>query len=293
MTDEAVYKISDEEITETAKKYYNARLAKDKSSQRHYFFELYKIAVTCSSPLSRKLRARVLQEEKFKNDADQLISEYFFEIIKYYAPEKNPNFSAFMLKFINQYMMKKSMKLGTVFSLDEMLGGDDDAIDESKLAKVGTDEPFKDSESVMMMRTHLPTLITNFYKHLSTKSATKERYHYFRIFNTEYIAQMIYESGNTFYFNKTEAYESTDKGFVEYIASSDYQKLDDLIKIKFRLMSDVIGDYTGSAEKISFPIDQRIVAEYWVRSGIGEKKPTVANVSDFKKKYLEYCRKFL
>ena len=51
---------------------------------------------------------------------------------------------------------------------------------------------------------------------------------------------MIYESGNTRFFNKKEAYESTDNDYIRFIADTDYEKLDDLINLRFRRISEVL-----------------------------------------------------
>lgn len=290
--DVTVSKMSEDEINMIAKKYSDARKSNKKNEENYYMSELYKITIG-DSILNRKLRSIISAESKFKNDTDNYISDYFIENIKYYKYEKNDNFVSFMLMFIKQYLIKNSQRMGKTISLEDMTTDEDGNINYRKIEKIGKDETYRYEELAMQIRAVLPTLITNFYKHLSTKSATKERYYYFRIFNTENIAALIYESGNTRFFNKKEAYESTDKDYIRFIADSDYEKLDDLINLRFRRISEVLEDSSAKNEKISFPVINKVIAEYWYKSGIGNSKPTVANVSDFRKKYSDYCRMIL
>lgn len=291
--------MTNDEINEIAKKYSDAKNSGDKNAVKHYYTELFRITIE-NTELNNKLKSQIYMntmKNKLKNDIDFIISGYAMKQIKYYHTEKNDNFSAYILKFFKQYLGKlavKELKNGDYAeSIEDMTTEEDGSINEKKLKEVGSNEFCNDEERALLIRQRIPTLITNFYKHTSKKEATKARYNYFRIFNTESIASLIYQSGNTRYFNKTEAYESTDKDYIKFISYSDYEKLDDLIFLKFKRYTDIFDNYPDAEKTIEkLPCEQKIVAEYLYKSGLGEKRPEVQSVSDFYNKYLKYCRGF-
>ncbi len=101
---------------------------------------------------------------------------------------------------------------------------------------------------------------------------------------------MIKESQHTRYFNKSEAYESTDKEFVRFIADTSYEKLDDILSMKYRNFSQVLEKYDYEDKEIDVPCDARIISEYFYKSGKSEQRTSASNISQFRKKYEEYFR---
>ena len=291
MLDEVtIKKMTQDGINEIAGKYCEAKKNGDKNDEKSYLTDLCKITIS-DSELNRKLQAKIKINSRYqmmKNDVDYIISGYAMYQIRYYTAESNDNFVSFMLNFFNQYLFR--------YIQDELKnrGGDTSSIDENPIDYAGDEDYAQKEDRTLLLRSRVPTLITNFYGNLSKKQANKARYNYFRIFNTEFIAQLIIESGNTIYFNKTEAYESTDKNFVKFIAYSDYEKLDDLLDLRFRKYSDIFDDYPDEEKAIEeLPCEDKIVAEYLYKSELDNKRPTVANVSDMHQKYKDYRKAFL
>ncbi len=290
--DKAAAAITEKEINETARKFYEAKISNDINEAGHYFSKLYRIA-TENSCLNRKLRSVLAGWEISEYDAEVFISEYFCKQAKNYDYTKNDNFVAFLLEFIWQSLNKKrknDSKKPPSISLDEYLTDDDGNINSNALEKLGAENPFEEDETVIKVRSRLPALITCFYKHNKGKQASKTRYDYFRIFNTENIIECINSSGNTKYFNKAETYESTDRDFVRFITNSSYEKLDDLLSFEFKRFSEVLEDYTYEDKEITIPCEGKIISEYCYKSGKSEKRPTKENISQFRKKYENYFK---
>ena len=61
----------------------------------------------------------------------------------------------------------------------------------------------------------------------------------------------------------------------------------------WHMISEVIEDYPDKKMDISFPVKEKVIAEYWYRSGLGETRPGEGTVSYFKVEYRKYYKVFL
>lgn len=267
--------LTEDEINEYAHKYWKAKKSDDKSEIDYYKIILYSICIS-SSILNKKLKSKLAGFEIYDNDADDEIADYFDYQLKYFNYEKNDNFVAYMMTWLSKYESKKIKK--------------EKERNEKQDENQGVDNPFINEMKRAEIRSRLPMLILNFYKHNSAKKATKARYEYFRVFNTENIIDFIKDSSNTRYFNESEAYESTDKDFVRFIAFTPYKKLGDIIAAEFKMFSDVLEHYDFKDKQIYIPCDSKIISEYFYKSLKYENRPSDANISQFRKKYKEYFR---
>lgn len=281
-----IAQMTEEEINEIAYKYWKAKSVNDKNEIKNYMASLYMISIN-SSVLNRKMKKILASWGLYEKEATDEKIDYFNDMLRYFNWDKNNNFIAFMLGYLPKYEAKKKKKQldEPIESIYKSSGDEDDEIEE-----LGRDESYLKEEKLQYIRSRFPSLISNFYKHNSAKTATKARYDYFRVFSTEKIIEMIKESQNIRYFNKAEAYESTDKEFVRFIANTSYEKIDDILSMKFKNFSDVLEKYDQEDKEIDVPCDANIISEYFYKSGKSEKRPSGANISQFRTKYEEYFR---
>ena len=276
--------ITEAEINEIAKKYWDAKKINDKNEMDNYKIRLYLICIG-TNVLNRKMRAVLATWKIYDDEANDEIIDYFDDMFKYFNYEKNDSFVAYMLRYLPKYKAKKKKN---EFNYESFFYESEEEIIEK--VSIGSETPFENEEILHNVRTRIPLLVLNFYKHNGPKTATPARYNYFKVFNTENIIQLIDESGHTRYFNKAEAYESTDKEFVRFIADTSYEQFDDILSMKYRNFSDVLENYEYEDKEIDVPCDARIISEYFYKSGKSEQRTSASNISQFRTKYEEYFR---
>lgn len=285
MDDAGIIKLTEAEIDALAAKYSEAVTSGNNSERKFYISELFRI-VTGNSILNRKLKAQFSAFRVPASDKDMIISDYFCDNIKYYDVEKNNSFTAFMLCFFKQYIIKVNRKNRYTDSIEDLADEDDN----TSAVIPDASDPHNAAELKLELCARIPSLILGFYQHISSKAATKARFFYFRIFNTEEIAKLIDIIGTSKYFNKNEAYESTDKEYIKFISYSDYTQLDDLLILRYKHIADVIEDYPDKQKLIEMPCGNKIIAEYLYASGNAINRPTDQNISAFRTKYDEYLK---
>lgn len=292
LNDAKIATITEDEINEIARKYYEAKVANDKNTMNYYTTDLYLIA-TKNSILNRKMKSKIRNNSKLNDDPDTYIHDYFTRQLKYFNYEKSNSFVAFMMQFINQPIRKeihKNAKMPTESLDDNGVNDDGDSL-LNKYETTTAYNPFEniDEENVYILRSILPSMINKFYEHNKGKQASDKKYMYFKVFNTEWIVEFVEKSGDR-YFNKAEAYESTDKDYIRFITYSDYESFDDILNFNYKKYSDILDEYNGEDKEVSIPCENKIISEYFFKTEKSETRPSEANVSIFRKKYMELLK---
>ena len=296
-------------VNTLAVEYYQARKNKNKLAELRASSELMRCITKNmdSSPykktISKISRYGLLQEK------DDIVNETLFMSITKYKPVltdengKNKEY-LFFPYYMNALEMcckekcrkKKSKESHEVISIDydpsenETGEHNTEFFSEPADEKAHTIKELETKYSKEAFRKRLPSVVLSFYIHNKGRSASELKLSYFRIFVTNDIIECIIESNNTDYFNKTEAYECTDKEFVRYISFLKYLSLDELKNLRdlenIKKKSDLFPDEKKGCDiPVKIPCEGKVIAEYRYKAKIDLRRITDQNILDYKNKY--------
>lgn len=303
MNDNQYDRSNEERINELAKDYYYARIENNKAAANRASSEIFTLLMKKGSGPFNKTYAKIDSYSLIGNDPQSVIFElttealsYSFLKYKYEVSDKDGNlvrypFFAYYMKMLTlickEYIRKKNNKEHFEdYSVDtDPLEDDSMPVHQIADEKEDLAETSEKNELRRAVRIRLPSVVLGFYSHNKGKSASEIRLSYFRIFASESIIESILESSDTEYFNKTEAYDCTDKDFVRYISYSDYCCLDDIINIRFKKLSEVLSDFNGEDEQLYVPCENRVISEYRFVSKLDQTRKTIQAVFDQRSHY--------
>ena len=310
-------------IDEIAKRYYDAKQNGNKGEERSLLGQLYLLVlgkksliddgdwrIIDQSPLTRDLLGYLLDVWSINDTtkAYDILHEFFLKYLIKYDYKKDDSFCAYANLYIEFYMLNDNKKIKRKIEItnedktdpenEEIEYSDPSEYGVGVIANDGSGNTIKDTIDLKMekeieLKSKLSSVIINFYKHNIGKAANEKRLSYYRIFFTEDIITLISESGHTKHFNKAETYESTDGGYVRFISFSGYDKLDDLLSLRYKKNSDVFENYSGEDKELSVPCEADVIVEYRFRSGLDKKRVTRSAVSQQKSSYTEQLRQIM
>jgi len=307
MKNENIDRNLEDYVNELAVEYYHAKKNKDKPAELRFSSELIRCITKNkdSSPykktISKISRYGLLQEK------DDIITDALFKSMVKYKPvltyengetKEYPFFPYYMsiLKYCCIEKCKKDKELYNSISLDydpsENETGEHNTEAFAELADEDADtiKKLETKNTKEVVRKRLPSVVLSFYIHNKGRSASDIKLSYFRIFVTNDIMDCIIDSNDTAYFNKTEAYECTDKEFVRYISFLKYFSLDELKKLRDaenrKKKSDLFPDEKKDRDMpVSIPCEGRVIAEYRYKANFDEIRTSNPNIQDHKKSY--------
>lgn len=282
-------------INELAIAYYNAKSNNDSNEKKRLFWELY---TECSKKY-KNIVWNDTPESYIYNDAIE------YSIDKYDPQnEKNARFTTFLhqnIRFKSLDQKKKDKRLEYEKNSNEMiafLNGEE--LQDGTIPELSEENKRRLSENQFaekekhenedLLKQQISIKIVQFLSH---KKTAPTKLSYYRIFITERIISIIAEFDDTSFFNKAEAYDCSDKGFVRFISTLEYHSLDELADIRFKTMSNVLPDYEGEDKEIKIPCDNRVVVEYRYVSGFDKKRVSTANVSQYRTPFNKDIRNWL
>ncbi|WP_024861863.1 hypothetical protein [Ruminococcus flavefaciens] len=298
INDEKNRNLSEDEINEIARKYSEAKKVGDKNLEKNYMVQLYNF-LYAPTVLHKKLCKQLNASQDKLNHGDDELSDFFMEYVLKYDFEKNKDFVAYCCTYMDFYLKnkfkKQYKKINAKASQEKKTYNSEEVTNEGNEKKwkkreefgddikgfdtdnyEDTDDSYANFEIMYIVRTRLPSVIINFYKHNIGKAANEKRLSYYRIFFTEDIITLISESGHTKYFNKSETYECSDKNYVKFISYSKYDKLEDILSLRYKKYSDVFENYSGNDKELKVPCEEKVISEYRFRSGLDKKKKPVS-----------------
>lgn len=286
-------------INKLAKEFYDAKFESNKSKRDIAWAELYRIIVYSKDSITHRTLVNYLK--KYKSDETKL-SDLFNSLLMDYNPEKNIKFCSYLNIYFNyklldevkkDYIRRKDPKTGEtkiIPRIQEQSAEDSDLdIGDTGKFQPSPDEEFEkdrtEKNATKQMAIVLMSMIVQFHVHSKGIRDNKQRLSYFRIFFTENLISLIQETGKTVNFNKTEAYDCSDRSFVRFISYTEYKSIDDLAWLKFKRYSEVLEGFKLEDKEISVPCEGKIIQSYRFKTGLDKRKVSESNISQFREKY--------